>query len=194
MWQEKLWASQKSTEFSTPNPLACYKNFELSFKKRDSIISTLGSRLQPTSRTPGITTRLFLPNRPPVRYIYVRKRGVIPKRAGAAVKYLCCRRRLFAASKTSRRLKRQTFEEVSSIMVDLSSTCLAAAICARLRSSFRSPWRSPVRCASSTISAPNCEKALTNSVKLLTPSSRPKERATCQQLRMQQLSYLLLLY
>lgn len=67
-----------------------------------------------------------------------------------------------------------TLDEVSSSMVDRSSTCRAAAIWDRRRSSFRSFCRSPVRCASSTISVPKWLKALTNSVKLLTPSNRPR--------------------
>jgi len=67
-----------------------------------------------------------------------------------------------------------TLDEVSSSMVDRSSTCRAAAIWDRRRSSFRSFCRSPVRCASSTISVPKWLNALTNSVKLLTPSKRPR--------------------
>jgi len=71
-----------------------------------------------------------------------------------------------------------TLDEVNSSMVDRSSTCRAAAIWDRRRSSFRSFCRSPVKWASSTISVPKWLKALTNSVKLLTPSSRPRLRDT----------------
>lgn len=71
-----------------------------------------------------------------------------------------------------------TLDEVNSSMVDRSSTCLAAAIWDLRRSSFRSFCRSPVKWASSTISVPKWLKALTNSVKLLTPSNRPKLRDT----------------
>lgn len=67
-----------------------------------------------------------------------------------------------------------TLLDVSNIIVDLSSTCLAAAICALLLSSLRSFCLSPVRCASSTISAPNWLKAFTNSVKLFTDSKRSR--------------------
>lgn len=67
-----------------------------------------------------------------------------------------------------------TLDEVSNSIVDRSSTCRAAAIWDRRRSSFRSFCRSPVRCASSTISVPKWLNALTNSVKLLTPSKRPR--------------------
>ena len=48
----------------------------------------------------------------------------------------------------------------------------AALIWARRLSSFKSFWRSPVTWAKSTISLPNWLKALTNSVKLFTPSRR----------------------
>lgn len=71
-----------------------------------------------------------------------------------------------------------TLDEVNSSMVDRSSTCRAAAIWDRRRSSFRSFCRSPVKWASSTISVPKWLKALTNSVKLLTPSKRPRLRDT----------------
>lgn len=67
-----------------------------------------------------------------------------------------------------------TLDEVSNSIVERSRTNLAAAICARLLSFFMSFCLLPVRCASSTISVPNWLKALTNSVKLVTPSSLPR--------------------
>jgi hypothetical protein len=70
--------------------------------------------------------------------------------------------------------------EVSSIIVDLSRTCRAAAIWALRRSSFRSFCLSPVRWASSTISAPNWLNAFTNSVKLFTDSNRSRLWETCR--------------
>lgn len=65
-----------------------------------------------------------------------------------------------------------TLEAVRSMSVDRSRMVRAALICARRRSSLRSFCLSPVTRAKSTISLPNWLNAFTNSVKLLTPSSR----------------------
>lgn len=63
--------------------------------------------------------------------------------------------------------------------VERSSTFLAAATCALLRSSRRSALLSAVSLASSTILPPNSVNARTNSAKFDTDSSRSSERATC---------------
>lgn len=67
--------------------------------------------------------------------------------------------------------KINTFVDVSNIIVERSNTCRAAAIWARRRSSFKSFCLFPVTWANSTISAPNIEKAFTNSEKFATDSN-----------------------
>ena len=68
-------------------------------------------------------------------------------------------------------IHRHTLAEVRSIMVERSRTRRAAPIWALRRSSFKSTCLSAVTWASSTISVPNWQKALTNSVKFVTDSS-----------------------